>query len=329
MCIRDSPPIATTNSSFCIFSPTTCKLPFNTIPTPLTSSNSYQGKFAVRTEGLSANTLTIFAGANSYVHTYVSGGTVTFGGNTINITTATYNNTSGMVTVTTATPHGAVAGDIVEVANITWSCSLGNKVYPEIKTQTIDLLQTVNQAGKDSASAKFDVITTIIQNFSNIPAQVDGSTYTVTISNGGAGYVDQNQPNNKDLVVGKVIRGKTSKAVGQIVSVSAGANNDTLEVFLIEPKEFQVGEELDFGNAVKNKQITIRVESGIYEEQMPIKVPANVSIKGDEFRRTIIRPAPGVSTSPYANIYFFRDTTFDGLTTVSYTHLTLPTKRIV
>ena len=74
-----------------------------------------------------------------------------------------------MVTnATTATPTGAVAGDIVEVANITWSCSLGNKVYPEIKTQTIDLLQTVNQAGKDSASAKFDVITTIIQNFSNI-----------------------------------------------------------------------------------------------------------------------------------------------------------------
>ena len=275
---------------------------------------TYQGKFAVRTQGLTANTLTIFTGANNYVHTYVSGGTVTFGGNTVNITTATYDNVTGMVTVTTSTPHGAVAGDIVEVANITWSCSLGNKVYPEIKTQTIDLLQTVNQAGKDSASAKFDVITGIINSFSNIPAQVDGSTYTVTISNGGFGYVDQNQPNNKDLVVGKVIRGKTSKAVGQIVSVTAGANDDTLEVFLIEPKEFQVGEEIDFGNPVKNKQITIRVESGIYEEQLPIKVPHNVSIKGDEFRRSIIRPAPGVSTSPYANIYFFRDTTFDGLT---------------
>ena len=275
---------------------------------------TYQGKFAVRTQGLTANTLTIFTGANNYVHTYVSGGTVTFGGNTVNITTATYDNVTGMVTVTTSTPHGAVAGDIVEVANITWSCSLGNKVYPEIKTQTIDLLQTVNQAGKDSASAKFDVITGIINSFSNIPAQVDGSTYTVTISNGGFGYVDQNQPNNKDLVVGKVIRGKTSKAVGQIVSVTAGANDDTLEVFLIEPKEFQVGEEIDFGNPVKNKQITIRVESGIYEEQLPIKVPQNVSIKGDEFRRSIIRPAPGVSTSPYANIYFFRDTTFDGLT---------------
>ena len=71
----------------------------------------------------------------------MSGGTVTFGGNTINITTATYNNTSGMVTVTTATPHGAVAGDIVEVANITWSCSLGTKVYPDISTQQFDQMK--------------------------------------------------------------------------------------------------------------------------------------------------------------------------------------------
>ena len=227
-----------------------------------------------------------------------------------------YNSNSGLKAIrqqATETLAAINFAKTLSVVNVLGNTAPGT-LYQNGVTQTIDLLQVVNQAGKDSASAKFDVVTTIIQNFSNIPAQVDGSTYTVTISNGGFGYVDQNQPNNKDLVVGKIIRGKTSKAIGQIVSVTAGANNDTLEVFLIEPKEFSVGEELDFGNPVVNKQITIRVESGIYEEQLPIKVPRNVSIKGDEFRRTIIRPAPGVSTSPYANIYFFRDTTFDGLT---------------
>jgi len=227
-----------------------------------------------------------------------------------------YNSNSGLKAIrqqATETLAAINFAKTLSVVNVLGNTAPGT-TYQNGVTQTIDLLQVVNQAGKDSASAKFDVVTTIIQNFSNIPAQVDGSTYTVTISNGGFGYVDQNQPNNKDLVVGKIIRGKTSKAIGQIVSVTAGANNDTLEVFLIEPKEFQVGEEIDFGNPVTNKQITIRVESGIYEEQLPIKVPQNVSIKGDEFRRTIIRPAPGVSTSPYANIYFFRDTTFDGLT---------------
>jgi hypothetical protein len=78
--------------------------------------------------------------------------------------------------------------------------------------------------------------------------------------------------------------------------------------------EFQEDEQLEFGQPVPELQITVRVESGIYYEQLPIRVPTNVSIKGDEFRRSIIRPAPGVSTSPWAGIYFYRDSEFDGLT---------------
>jgi hypothetical protein len=78
--------------------------------------------------------------------------------------------------------------------------------------------------------------------------------------------------------------------------------------------EFITGEPLEFGQLIPELHITIRVESGIYYEQLPIRVPTNVSIRGDEFRRTIIRPAPGVSTSPWASLYFYRDSTFDGLT---------------
>jgi hypothetical protein len=48
-------------------------------------------------------------------------------------------------------------------------------------------------------------------------------------------YVDQNQPNNKDLVPGKLITGKTSGAEGEIVSVTAGASVDTVQMFLREP----------------------------------------------------------------------------------------------
>ena len=289
-------------------------LVFNNILTNTAPGTTYQGKFAVRSDGFSSNTFTIFTGANSYVHTYVSGGTVTFGGNTVNITSATYDNNAGIVTVTTGTGHGANVGDIVQVANITWSCSLGNKVYPEVLTQTIDITKVVPQSGKDSAKAKFNIIVGIIQDYNYIVSSVDGSTYTITISNGNTGFVDQNQTNNKDLVPGKIIVGKTSGAKGEIVSVTAGGSDDTVTMFLREPKTFTIGEELEFGNKVKNKQITIRVESGIYEEHMPIKIPANTSIKGDEFRRTIIRPLDAVSQSPWANVYFFRNTTFDSLT---------------
>ena len=41
-------------------------------------------------------------------------------------------------------------------------------------------------------------------------------------------------------------------------------------------------------------EITIFVESGVYEEYFPIVLPENVSLKGDEFRRTIIQPLVGV-----------------------------------
>jgi len=47
------------------------------------------------------------------------------------------------------------------------------------------------------------------------------------------------------------------------------------------------------GYAVPKYEITIMIETGVYEEYMPIIVPPNVALRGDEFRRTIIKPAPG------------------------------------
>ena len=45
---------------------------------------------------------------------------------------------------------------------------------------------------------------------------------------------------------------------------------------------------------VPQPEITIFVESGVYEEDFPIVLPENVSLKGDEFRRTIIQPKLGI-----------------------------------
>jgi hypothetical protein len=182
-----------------------------------------------------------------------------------------------------------------------------------------------NATARGAVLAKFDKIVEIMQGDAqgNAPGLastgpiVEGSTYTIVVDNGGFGFLDQSNPSNLDLRAGKVIRGKTSKALGRIAEVDNGASEDTIKMQLLEPIEFLVGEELEFGNLVKDTQISIRVESGIYYEQLPIKVPSNVSIKGDEFRRVIVRPAEGVSTSPYAKSYFYRDATFDNLTLTS------------
>jgi len=74
------------------------------------------------------------------------------------------------------------------------------------------------------------------------------------------------------------------------------------------------GENLEFAEPVKIQQITIIIESGIYFEDFPIRIPANTSILGDEYRRCIIRPKNRISQSRWVNIWFYRDIKFDGLT---------------
>jgi len=57
------------------------------------------------------------------------------------------------------------------------------------------------------------------------------------------------------------------------------------------------------------KQVMVHVAPGIYEEQLPIKVPANVSIFGSGQRRTLVRPKAGeVSKSPWVKTRFWRET---------------------
>jgi hypothetical protein len=180
-----------------------------------------------------------------------------------------------------------------------------------------------DSAADSAAEAKFDIVIDVINNGPlNAPSIVDGSTtYKINISNGNNGFIDQANPENTDIIPGKVIRGKNSGAIGRIIdykhesgdrAVSVPETDET-EVQLLIPREFEVGEELEYGNYVVSTQISVRIESGIYEEDLPIRVPANVSIKGDEFRRVIIRPKDRVSQSRWANTFFYRDAEFDGL----------------
>ena len=195
--------------------------------------------------------------------------------------------------------------------------------YQSLYTQYINSANQTDATARNSVGAKFDIILGIINdgNVFDAPAIVDGSTYKLTIGNGTTNdFVDQGDPDNTDILPGKVVRGKESGAIGRVVEYlsenlnpSNPANTDILELQLLEPKEFTVGEELEYANTIKFSQISIRIESGTYEEHFPIRLPANVSIKGDEFRRVIIKPKKGASQSPWANVYFYRDEEFDNL----------------
>ena len=180
-----------------------------------------------------------------------------------------------------------------------------------------------DSSADEAISNKMDIVLQVInEGVLDAPQIVDGqTTYKININNGGLGFINQANPENTDIIPGKVVRGKNSGAIGRIIDYryEAGpravsvAGTDEIELQLLEPIEFVTGEPLEYGNFVTETQISIRVESGIYEEDYPIRVPANVSVKGDEFRRCIVRPKKRVSQSRWANTFFYRDAEFDNL----------------
>jgi hypothetical protein len=123
----------------------------------------------------------------------------------------------------------------------------------------------------------------------------------------------------RDIREGLFIRGETSGALAQILAHTGALSleSDTLgaEIFDVDIKfgNFQLGEVISYGDVSNQTQITILVESGVYEENFPLKIPQNVAIVGDEFRRCIVRPRPGTSSSPWAFQKFRRDPVIDGL----------------
>jgi len=116
---------------------------------------------------------------------------------------------------------------------------------------------------------------------------------------------------SRDLREGLYLRGETSGALAQILAHSGELDSSGREIFDVDIKygSFQTGEVISYGDVSKQTQITILVESGVYEENLPLRVPQNTSIVGDEFRRCIIRPKPGISSSPWAFLNFRRDLT--------------------
>ena len=197
------------------------------------------------------------------------------------------------------------------------------QVYQTDSKQVFDGLQATAPA-RNGVADKFTLIQEIMTTGINAGQVTNfGKTYYVYVDPGSLSSTDQAKTGNKDIIPGKVLVGKISKAQGRIVNYytkddvanpDVSGNNDVIEVHLLKPTNFIAKEDLEYGNFVNKKQITIFVESGQYEEDYPIKVAANVSIKGDEFRRVIVKPKDRISQSKWADTYMYRDRYFDGIT---------------
>lgn len=183
---------------------------------------------------------------------------------------------------------------------------------------------TVSIEAKQDTSDAMDSIISIIENgFGGAPVTNFGTGIWEILLDNGGGYVDQGAANNIDIIPAKVIVGATTGAYGDIVKYIQGQEslNDIIQFRLTKPgffgRNLDTGafktEELEFGETVKDVNITIFVESGIYYEDYPLRLPSNVSIKGDEFRRSIIRPRDRASQSPWRKLFFYRDAIIDAM----------------
>jgi len=141
--------------------------------------------------------------------------------------------------------------------------------------------------------------------------------WTIKFGNGGKGFVDQGVPTDVKIIPGKILLDNVTGAQGVIISYAQGTtlSYDTIVLKLTQPGFFAPNSTLDFAETVPNQQITINVESGIYYEDFPIKLPTNTTVKGDDFRRVLIRPIDRISQSPWVKTFFWRDAFTDGLQT--------------
>ena len=193
----------------------------------------------------------------------------------------------------------------------------GVPTYQTAVAQVYPLGVTASQDAITDFSNDMDIILNIMQYGLGVaPAPSLGSgTYSITVSNGGNGFVDQGSPNSIKIIPGKVLLGNTSGALGNIVKYTSntGSSIDTIIYRMSRPGFFVGSETVDFAETVKDLNITINIESGIYYEDYPIRLAEGVTVKGDDFRRVLIRPLDRVSQSPWRGIFFYRDSVIDGM----------------
>jgi hypothetical protein len=151
--------------------------------------------------------------------------------------------------------------------------------------------------------------------FQCIPTTATGTSGTTSITVASITYTNIY---TSTIVAGMGVSGANIPLGTTVTSVDPISKTITISNKLtgtLSATSVVFGEQMDFGETVSNLNITIRVESGTYYEDYPIKLPANVSISGDEFRRTIMRPLDRISQSPWRNVFFYRDSIIDGIQT--------------
>ncbi len=96
----------------------------------------------------SATSIELTLGTSTYAHTYVSGGEIRKSDDsTLTVSNAPYNNSTGVITITTTGAHGLSISDTIRLRGMDYTCAIGKKTYPETGS---DSYWRVNTSGSVS-----------------------------------------------------------------------------------------------------------------------------------------------------------------------------------
>lgn len=96
----------------------------------LTVTGFYSGGNYFTTTAASAGSVTVNVGTAPFAHSYVFDGTINFSSTDYNVTGATYNHTTGVLTVTHDGGDAGI-GTSVFLSGIVFSCNGGNRTFPD------------------------------------------------------------------------------------------------------------------------------------------------------------------------------------------------------
>ena len=210
--------------------------------------------------------------------------------------------------------QGVDSNAIAEILNVALTVASNSEEYYEI--QYYDYAETFNSNITPDALSGTVTFTFFSPNIIEVPDFWVG--YKFLIDNGPSGTIQSvglyYAPNGNvyDTVTVLIEQGALTN-----LNIISGPSWHVYSGFFIQ------GESLRYGQKYNKLEISLMVESGEYGEQLPIRIGDNISVKGDEFRRTVIKPAyalgtarTSISTSEWADVYFRRDTQIDGIIAV-------------
>ena len=120
------------------------------------------------------------------------------------------------------------------------------------------------------------------------------NTYNLGSSDRRLGEIHTNLLNGAAVEAGEVISGfvNINSRVGNMFYVSQNGNDTNVGDHVQGPFR-TVRRALEAADASGEGTVTVHIFAGEYEEELPLIVPDNVTVKGEEIRNTIIKPAAG------------------------------------